>query len=85
MIRVSDLRQRDVINTVDGRRLGIISDLDVDLNAGRVTGLIIPGQARMLGLFGREGDVYIPWEKIIKIGSDVILVELPSSLIQRED
>jgi len=85
MIRVSDLRQREVINTVDGRRLGVIGDLDVDLSAGRVTGLIIPGQARLLGLFGRTGDIYIPWEKIVKIGSDVILVEIPASLIPNDE
>lgn len=85
MIRVSDLRQREVINTVDGRRLGVIGDLDVDLSSGRVTGLIIPGQVRLLGLFGRTGDIYIPWEKIVKIGSDVILVEIPASLIPNDE
>ncbi|MGE5561613.1 MAG: YlmC/YmxH family sporulation protein [Chloroflexota bacterium] len=81
MIRVSDLRQRDVINTTDGRRLGVISDLDVDLATGRITGLVILGQARLLGLLGRGGDIYIPWDKIVKIGSDVILVEVTSGFI----
>lgn len=85
MLRVSDLRQREVINTLDGRRLGVIGDLDIDLNAGRVTALIIPGQTRLLGLLGRTGDIYIPWEKIVKIGSDVILVEVPASLIPNDE
>lgn len=44
MIRVTELRQREVINIIDGRRLGIIKDLDLDLEAGRVKALIVPGQ-----------------------------------------
>jgi YlmC/YmxH family sporulation protein len=84
MIRVSDLRSLDVVNTLDGRRLGSISDLEVDLNAGRVTGVIIPGPARVLGLFARNGEIYIPWEKIDKIGTDVILVSVPSSFMPHD-
>jgi len=70
------LRAREVINIIDGRRLGFIGDLDIDLDAGRVRAIVVPGQAKLLGLFGRDNDVYIPWEKIVKIGADVILVDI---------
>lgn len=76
MLRVGELRTREVVNVLDGRRLGLIIDLDIDLAVGRVKGLIVPGQARVLGLFGRESETYIPWEQVVKIGEDVILVEL---------
>jgi len=76
LLRVSDLRAREVINIIDGRRLGYIGDLDIDLDAGRVRGIVVPGQGKLLGLFGRDNDVYIPWEKIVKIGADVILVDI---------
>ncbi|GAW92132.1 YlmC/YmxH family sporulation protein [Calderihabitans maritimus] len=76
MLKVSDLRMRDVINVVDGRRLGYIKDIDVDLEKGRVKALILPGQSRFLGLFGRNDDIRIDWSKIKKIGVDVILVEI---------
>ncbi|NLC37942.1 MAG: YlmC/YmxH family sporulation protein, partial [Clostridia bacterium] len=36
MLKVSDLRMRDVINIVDGRRLGAIKDIDLDLEEGRI-------------------------------------------------
>lgn len=76
MLKTSDLRVREVINIEDGRRLGMMTDLEVDLEEGRVTALIVPGPARFFGLFGRERDYVIPWEKIVKIGVDVILVEM---------
>jgi len=63
---------------LDGKRLGLISDLEIDLVPGRVKGIIIPGGGKILGLFGRDNDVYVPWEKIVKIGLDVVLVDLPT-------
>ncbi|MHB1420460.1 MAG: YlmC/YmxH family sporulation protein [Bacillota bacterium] len=78
MVRISDLRLRDVINVIDGRRLGSIKDIDLDLEDGKVKTLILPGNGRFMGLFGKNDDLEIPWEKITKIGVDVILVELNS-------
>ncbi len=80
MIKISDLRNRDVVNIVDGKRLGTICDLDLDLENGRITAIIVPGTARIFSLFGGGRDYYIPWEKIVKIGVDTILVELPGPL-----
>lgn len=85
MIKISDLRVREVVNVVDGRRLGLIKDIDIDLEAGRISGIVLPGQGRFLGLFGREDELLVPWEKIKKIGVDVILVELPPYHNPRED
>lgn len=78
MVRISELKLRDVVNIVDGRRLGVIKDIDIDLELGKVNALILPGQGKMFGIFGRNDDMTIPWDKIIKIGVDVILVELHS-------
>jgi len=75
-VRVSDLKVRDVVDVSDGRRLGFISDLEIDLEAGRVTAIVVPGPGRLWGLFGREPDYVIPWGRIRKIGADVILVDI---------
>jgi YlmC/YmxH family sporulation protein len=80
MIKVSDLRNRDVINIVDGKRLGTICDLDLDLENGRVTAIVVPGTTRLFGLFGGGRDYVIPWEKIVKIGVDTILVDMPGPI-----
>ncbi|MEW6547409.1 MAG: YlmC/YmxH family sporulation protein [Bacillota bacterium] len=74
-MRLSDLRFRDVVTVKDGRRLGFISDWEVDPQTGRLLAMVVPGSPRVLGLLGREPDYVIPWERIKKIGEDVILVE----------
>ncbi len=79
MVKISDLRTREVVNVVDGRRLGLIKDIDIDLEEGRITSIILPGvSGKFLGFLGREEEIIVPWEKIIKIGADVILVEISS-------
>ncbi|MCL6638293.1 MAG: YlmC/YmxH family sporulation protein [Firmicutes bacterium] len=79
MVKISDLRAREVVNVVDGRRLGLIKDIDIDLEEGRITAIILPGAGnagKFLGFFGKEEEIIVPWEKIKKIGFDVILVEV---------
>jgi len=77
MVKISDLRMREVINITDGRRLGPIKDIDIDLGEGRINAIILPFQgARLMGLFSKENEIVIPWDKIVRIGVDVILVEL---------
>lgn len=79
MVKISDLRAREIINVVDGRRLGLIKDIDIDLEQGRITSIILPGvSGKFLGFLGREEEIIVPWEKIVKIGADVILVEISS-------
>lgn len=74
---VSELRLLDIINIEDGRRLGPMIDLDLDLDKGLVKGIVVLEASRGKGFFGssRGGDIFIPWEKVIKVGIDVILVD----------
>lgn len=76
-MRISELRMLDIVNVKDGRRLGPIKDLDLDLERGVVKGIVVPGASRSWGFFGgnRSEDVFVPWEKVKKIGVDVILVD----------
>jgi len=83
MLKVSELRVREVINVLDGRRLGLIKDIDIDLANGRINALVLPGPSRLLGFFGKEDEVSVPWDKIVRIGLDVILVEIPSDTYAR--
>ncbi|MEG1660930.1 MAG: YlmC/YmxH family sporulation protein, partial [Clostridiales bacterium] len=81
MFRISELRHKDVINNTDGKRLGYIRDVDVDLKQGVIKSLILPGENRMVSIFsrGNNEDIIISWSKIKKIGVDVILVEIDKS------
>ncbi len=75
-MRVVDLRCREVICVNDGRRLGFISDVEVQVPDGTVVSIIVPGPCRFLGLFGRKDDFVIPWRCIRRIGPDIILVDI---------
>lgn len=76
MVKTSELRVKEVVNLRDGRRLGTISDLELDLQSGRVVALVVPSAGRWLGVFGRDHDVVVPWDRIRKFGQDVILVDV---------
>lgn len=76
MVKTSELRMKDVINVVDGRRLGLIGDLELDLEQGAIRAVVVPGMSRFMGIFGRDRDTVIEWQQIQKIGQDVILVEI---------
>jgi YlmC/YmxH family sporulation protein len=76
MIKTSDLVEKEVITLRDGRNLGPISDIEVDLEQGVVEAIIVPGPGKFLGIFARENDIVIPWRDIVNIGIDVILVNL---------
>ena len=92
-MRISELRMLDIVNVKDGRRLGPIRDLDLDLERGTVKGIIVPGPVRSGGwsFFGsttHTEDIFVSWERVKKIGIDVILVDvqdLPEFSLGQED
>ena len=57
-----------------GRRLGCVSDVEINTCSGEVLAIIIYGRNKFFGLFGRCEDVYIKWCDIQVIGEDTILV-----------
>ncbi|MEA4882915.1 MAG: YlmC/YmxH family sporulation protein [Clostridia bacterium] len=73
--RTSDLRTKEVVSVNDGKRLGYIFDLEVDMDTGKVTSFIIPGSGRLLGFLGRGGELVLEWDRIRKVGLDVVLVD----------
>ncbi len=85
MIRISELKERDVVNVNDGRRLGLIKDLELDLDKGAVKAIIIPAAGGVWGKIYRARDYIIPWEKIVKIGVDTILVDFPQDHYHHRD
>jgi len=71
----SELRKKDVICIGDGKLLGRISDLEIDVSTGQLRAVIIPGGAGFGCFFhGDRGMVSIPWPQVACIGDDVILV-----------
>lgn len=75
-MRMAELRYKEVINVCTGCRLGFVCDAEIDLSAGKLLALVVPGKCRFFGLFGREEDYVIPFDCITRLGDDIILVEI---------
>lgn len=77
MISTDKLKNKEVINIGDGRSLGFVYDIEVDLDKGVIDGIVIPGSCGFMGLFSKgEGDTVIKWERVRTVGDDVILVDM---------
>lgn len=71
-----DLRCKEVVNIVDGTRLGHIVDIVITLATGQISGIVVPGNKTIFGFLKGGNDLFIPFSQVCKIGEDTILVEL---------
>lgn len=70
-----EIRVKSVVNIIDGKDLGHVQDI-LFSEAGKISGFTVKGEkAGFLGAFRRE-EIFIPWRKICKIGTDTVLIEL---------
>jgi len=69
-----ELRDKEVINVITGKRLGFINDIELDASCGRITRILLPPPNKYFSIFSTKECICIPWENIEKIGSDTILV-----------
>ena len=69
----SELRAKEVINTQDGRKLGKVCDLVLCYPENRWVGIVVPGKR---GFAFKKTELFIEMRNIVKIGEDVILVNV---------
>ena len=74
-IKFTQLQCKEVICVSDGRRLGFITDVQVEVPEGKIRAIVVPGPCRVLGVLGRHDDYVIPWDCICRIGPDIVLVD----------
>lgn len=75
-MRLCELREKEVINTCNCRRLGCVADLVFDSCSGQIEAIIVPGPGKIWGFLGTDCEYIIPFACIKKIGPDIILVEI---------
>jgi len=73
MFKASYFKSREVVNVTEGEKLGYVYDMEIDETSGKISAIIVPG--KNAGIFSK-GKTVIPWEKIKKIGDDIILVDI---------
>ncbi len=72
-----ELKCKQVINTVDGKCLGHITDIVFDIVTAHVLGFVVPQpNLGFWGLFKSNKELFIPYNCVYKIGVDSILVEM---------
>lgn len=73
-MKLSQITKKDVINEQEGIKLGRIHDLEIDPASGKILNVKIQS-LNIRNILSTKNQLEIPWNKIIKIGNDVIIVD----------
>ena len=80
-ISFTELRAKEVVNTQDGRRLGRVCDVVLCYPENRWIGLVVPNGRG----WGKKHELFLELKHIVKIGEDVILVNVGYPRAQKGD
>ena len=72
-ISFADIREKEVINIYDGKKLGHVIDIIFERQTGKVSGVVVPGLKKFMR---KTEDIFVPIDNLKKIGEDVLLVKL---------
>ena len=75
-VKLTDLQSKEVICISDGRRLGFITDVLVEIPEGKISAIVVPGPCKFLGILGHHDDYIVAWNCICRIGPDIVLVDV---------
>ena len=76
--RISEFGEKEVINLIDGARLGCVTDVLFETDTGKIVAIIVP--ARKDSFFDRGREYEIPWCDIERVGYDFIFVRFSPPL-----
>lgn len=74
MLKNFDLKQKRVIDVDTAEAVGFIRDMDIDFETGKIRSVTIP-QKGILGLFSGGKNVTVPWERVVAIGSEFVIIK----------
>ena len=69
---INAMRSMEIIDINTGSKIGFLKDIKIDYENQRVVSIMLPGEAN--GWFSKSEDIEIPWDSIVKVGVDVLLV-----------
>ncbi|KGP92783.1 hypothetical protein N780_10525 [Pontibacillus chungwhensis BH030062] len=75
MVTISELQVKEIISVENGQKIGHMTDLEIDVDKGKLIAIVVGTKGKMMGLFGKDEELVIPWSSILTIGEDVILVK----------
>ena len=74
---INAMRSMEVIDINTGSRVGFIKDIKIDSDEHKILSILLPGEAK--GWLSKTEDVEVLWSDIVKVGIDVILVNINCS------
>lgn len=75
----SEFTKKAVINVCDGRELGHVCDLIFN-NCGGINAIVVPGKKSLFKSLTSSENLIIPFNRIVRIGSDVILTDVVGNM-----
>lgn len=61
MISILEFQVKDVVNVLNGKKLGSIGDIDINVIIGKIQVIILGGNGKVFGFFGKEEELVILW------------------------
>ena len=79
-----DLAEKDVVNIKNGEVIGRFDDVEIDTRKGKITAFYIEEASKFMGMLGKTKPKRIRWEEILKIGMDVIIVNVDDDMHNKQ-
>ena len=80
---INSMREMDVIDINNGEKLGNIKDIKIDYENSKIISIVV--QELGEGWFSKREEIEIAWKDIIKVGVDVILVNLANTIKENSE
>jgi len=76
-MKFSELAGKEIINTFDGSRLGLLGDSDLVINprTGKILSLVVVKRG-LMGMFRGDTEITLSWQAVKKIGQDMIIIDV---------
>jgi YlmC/YmxH family sporulation protein len=68
------LKNKEVINVTSGKRVGFVTDVELDMTDARLVSLVVAAEGG--SIFSKPRPTYVPWTCIQHVGEDLIIVKL---------
>ena len=70
------------VSRLDGSRIGYVCDIGVDLYEGKIDSVIVGKTGRLNGKRSVDTELVIPFSKIMRIGDDLIIVDIDEKYLR---
>ena len=70
------IRNMEVIDISTGSKIGYVKDFKIDIYTKKIISIFLPSPVK--SWFNKAEDIELSWDKIVKIGVDVLIVDASS-------